>query len=138
MSDTLAEVIREKLPIKTFIMLSKFDISSPLKLKQAAQAVGIFEDKPINNRSYMFQNSQEDDEVKFKILKHAKPNYHSDNNQGGRFQTNNYQNKYNNNQQRQNRFDSNRNWGNNNNSNNNKEERYSRVPRLSDTRYSAK
>jgi len=87
LSDTLAEVIREKLPIKTFIMLSKFDISSPLKLKQAAQAVGIFEDKPINNRSYMFQNSQEDDEVQdFKTSKsysNAIPNYHSNNNQGG-------------------------------------------------------
>jgi len=119
LSFTLAEVIRKKLPIKTFIMLSKFDISSPLKLKQSAQAVGIFEDKPINNRSYIFQNSQEDDEVQdFKTSKsysNTKPNYHSDNNQGGRFQNNNYQNKYNKNQQRQNRFDSN----NNNNSNNN-------------------
>jgi len=68
LSDTLAEVIREKLPVKTFITLSKFDISSPLKLKQAAQAVGIFEDKSINNRSYMFKNSQEDDEFHITII----------------------------------------------------------------------
>lgn len=132
LGDHIAEVIREKLPLRVYISICKYDISTPTKLKQAAQAVGLYDDDDIYNFSRSVENRYN---IPMVSTSNTSNTNNSNNNQRDRNQNfnqnvgNNRSQNYNNRgtynyQQRQNTFDSNRNF----NSNYNNNYRYSQNP----------